>query len=225
MIKLQIYPAQLNICDFEIKKAGSRFRLMIVKSSYFPHQDKGASWYQEIEDSAELRSIFDLIEQCSGNTNLGQYKTISGGVRVKCSYEAEETVFQFEMAEFEDGSKELALMQKLIRMTSAHINDGDFQAYLELLQGYFFSEIPVKEFAEDPYRLRIYGRLTVRDAEALKAIMEKLARKDRLCIDMRNFQGMGTAVYPAFLPLFEVEDLEFLTNKNAKLELIKMGFL
>ena len=33
--------------------------------------------------------------------------------------------------------------------------------YLELIEGYFLSKLPVKAFDENPYRIRIYGAWSI----------------------------------------------------------------
>jgi len=69
---------------------------------------------------------------------------------------------------------------------------------LEQLHGYLRLGLPVRDLGGKPRRIRIFGALSSRDEGALRELFGALRRDVPMIVDMGNFDGMGTALYPVF---------------------------
>lgn len=69
---------------------------------------------------------------------------------------------------------------------------------LEQLHGYLRLGLPVRDLGGKPRRIRIFGALSSRDEGALREFFGALRRDVPMIVDMSNFDGMGTALYPVF---------------------------
>lgn len=70
-----------------------------------------------------------------------------------------------------------------------------YDVFLEQIFGYFDWGPSIIRQEEG---LKIFGRLSVSDYEALELALLDLNRVDSATIDMRNFEGMGTLLFPVF---------------------------
>jgi hypothetical protein len=69
---------------------------------------------------------------------------------------------------------------------------------LEQLHGYLRLGLPVRDLGGKPKRIRIFGALSSRDEGALREFFGALRPEVPMIVDMSNFDGMGTALYPVF---------------------------
>jgi anti-anti-sigma regulatory factor len=70
---------------------------------------------------------------------------------------------------------------------------------LEHLHGYLRDELPARIIDGPITRLRLFGSLATQHQEALRQLFARLLHNGPLLIDMTNFDGMGTALYGAFI--------------------------
>jgi hypothetical protein len=122
-------------------------------------------------------------------------------------------------------TEELKLVELYFALAEEFIEDPHFINYIELIESYFYSKPPYKEFDEQPYRLRMYGLWSIYEKEALREILQRLSQKEELLIDMTNFQGMGTSLYECFQPLLTMKKLHFLVNERARKQLKEIGII
>jgi hypothetical protein len=71
-------------------------------------------------------------------------------------------------------------------------------AYLEQLAIYFSFGTPLRRIVGPPLTLRIYGSLTIDHLHDFDQIVDSLPTNVPVSIDMTNFNGMGTLLYPSF---------------------------
>lgn len=75
---------------------------------------------------------------------------------------------------------------------------ADAQRRLEQLHGYLALGLPVRDRGGYPRGLQIFGRLSSSDEAALVAWLAAVDPAAAVVVDMRNFEGMGTLLYPVF---------------------------
>jgi type II secretory pathway component PulF len=72
--------------------------------------------------------------------------------------------------------------------------------------------------------LRLFGSLTSHDREALRSVFESVSDGLPLVIDMTNFGGMGTVLYPIFVQFAKRKGhLAWACSEHAKHHLKAMG--
>jgi hypothetical protein len=74
---------------------------------------------------------------------------------------------------------------------------------LEQLHGYLRIGLPVRDLGGKPRRLRIFGALSSHDEGALRELFGVLRRDVPMIVDMSNFDGMGSLLYPVFRDFME----------------------
>ena len=70
---------------------------------------------------------------------------------------------------------------------------------LEHLHGYLKHELPVRMIDGDVRCLRIFDRLASNDENDLRQALGSLPMAEPMVVDMTNFEGMGTLLYPIFI--------------------------
>ena len=74
--------------------------------------------------------------------------------------------------------------------------NAKYDKYLEQIYGYFSSwGAPLLKTGN---KLKIFGRLSTQDQEAIENQFYKIANEKEAVIDMTNFEGMGTLLLPLF---------------------------
>jgi hypothetical protein len=150
-------------------------------------------------------------------------RLILDGVSLRCTVSENGTTAFHEFRCPENDTFELRLVTFLFEIAEQWTDDQLIVEYLELIEGYFFSKLPVKTFDENPYRIRIYGGWSIHEFDGLKQVLLEAATHDPVVIDMRNFDGIGTALYPCFDPLLTAKNVSFLANDAALQCLIDVG--
>jgi hypothetical protein len=70
---------------------------------------------------------------------------------------------------------------------------------LEQLFGYLRPDLPARLIPGDVQSLRLFGSLASYHQQELVRLFDRLPGEDPLVIDMTNFDGMGTLLYPTFV--------------------------
>lgn len=95
---------------------------------------------------------------------------------------------------------------------------------LENLHGYLSDELPARIIDGPVTRLRLFGCLTTHHQGALRQLFVGLLHKGTLLIDMTNFEGMGTALYSAFMGFVTLHPhLAFAASPSSRRQLEDMG--
>lgn len=111
----------------------------------------------------------------------------------------------------------------LYELAAAALVDELAQATLERLHAYLHVGLPLREDPGPPRRVRIFGRLTSRDEAALTQRLAAIPADVPLLVDMRNFEGMGTLLYPLFRRLDRRARIAWLCSRTAERQLAEAG--
>lgn len=95
--------------------------------------------------------------------------------------------------------KQFEFFYALYRLADRMLVQPQTTKQLERLHGYLSPGIPIKFFTSKPRTIRIFGSLSSDEKEELESDFDALADNQPLLIDMSNFDGMGTLLYPIFL--------------------------
>jgi hypothetical protein len=217
-IKLEIFPSFNPSCYFQFEKHLSSCNLTVQINS----ADKNR-WDVKVNNSDETGTIENLAKKVVTDA-IKDGRIILDGVRLKCTIVESGMSRQHEFRCPEPGSNELMLVNYFFDLVQKYINEQSFINYIELIEGYFINNLPVKIFEEKPLRLRIYGSLFIYEKDGLTAVINKILDKNELTIDMTNFVGMGTILYECFKLLNNIPKLNFLANERALRQIEAMGF-
>jgi anti-anti-sigma regulatory factor len=95
---------------------------------------------------------------------------------------------------------------------------------LEQLHGYMEIGLPARFVAGNVTTLRLFGSLTSNDYAELQRLFDSVLRQSPLVIDMTNFDGMGTVLYPIFRQFAKRHQcLAWACSEGAKRHLQSMG--
>lgn len=78
------------------------------------------------------------------------------------------------------------------------LQDELAQRTLEQLHGYLDLGLPARDHGGSPRRLQIFGRLSSSEEKELEKLFALAAAEEPVLVDMSNFEGMGTLLYPLF---------------------------
>lgn len=96
---------------------------------------------------------------------------------------------------------------------------------LEGLHGYLRLGLSARIIPGEVKCLRLFGSLTSSDERALRKVFESLPKEEPLLVDMTNFDGMGTLLFPAFVDFSSGHNqLAWAVSKDARryIEAMKM---
>jgi hypothetical protein len=223
-LKLDVYPSFITSCSFQLEATEAGYLFSFQKRA-FPNIDEEAIALSiTLPYSAELQKIeafgASVVQQAMHDPRI-----ILDGVSLTCTVTRNGISCGHKYRCPEPGDSEYFLIAQLANLAQKHFHHPLFVNYMELLEGYFFSNpCPVKLFDETPFRIRIYGSLSSYKKQALTKIIFEHSTKEELIIDMSNFESMGTILYECFIPLRRVIKLRFIANKAAAYQLKEMGF-
>jgi hypothetical protein len=221
MIKLEIFPSFLDSCVFEIDRRRGIFTFFKNAKTLANKNQK--KWEVNISKHSDFIKLIDLAKKVVTN-KINDNRIILDGVSLICTISENQIHDTHEFRCPDTGTDELLLAKKFIELGTSLIADQEFINYIELLEGYFSDYLPIKHFAEKPYRLRIYGMLSIYEKNGLINEVAKVLSKEEVIIDMTNFVGMGTTLYECFEPLKRKTRVKFLVNENALQTLKEMNF-
>lgn len=78
------------------------------------------------------------------------------------------------------------------------IQDPEAVAVLESVLGYLSSDLPVRDLGGSPHVVRFYGSITGDMKPALESFLTRLPAGEPVVVDMSNFDGTGTMLFPVF---------------------------
>ncbi len=83
-------------------------------------------------------------------------------------------------------------------LASEFLTDELAQRRLDHVHCYLDLGLPARDRGGDPRCLQIFGRLSSSQEAALTAFFATASEDEAVVVDMRNFDGMGTLLYPLF---------------------------
>ena len=218
MIKLEIWPSFINKSLFELKNRDSKWELIVFKDSFEFLNDKGYIWKASNIDSLIVEEIIKLSKEIIDNPP----ENVLGIDGVSSKLLFEDKVIKFWSPK--KNTKELELVSLFFELIDKNISEANCIDYMDLLSQYFFDIIPIKEFDEEIYRLKVFGGLTIRDLEILSKKIENLKTKDLGILDMTNFLTTGSILNQCFWEIKDKKNIKILVNKNAYNYLKAIGF-
>lgn len=91
-----------------------------------------------------------------------------------------------------------AYFANLHALASESLTDEMAQSRLDHVHCYLDLGLPARDRGGDPRRLQLFGRLSSSQEAALTAFFATVTEDEAVVVDMRNFDGMGTLLYPLF---------------------------
>jgi hypothetical protein len=217
-IILEIFPAFDPSCYFKLDRQSSTCSLTVQINA--PGKNK---WDTKVDNFDKVNSVEVLARKVVSEA-AQDHRIILDGVGLKCTTIENGITEVHEFRCPEPGTNELILTNIFFALVQEFIHDQLFINYIELIEGYFANNLPVKIFQERPLRLRIYGSMSTYEKAGLTGIIENILNENEITIDMTNFVGMGTILYNCFRPLDKIPKLTFLANENAVRHIEAMGF-
>jgi hypothetical protein len=97
---------------------------------------------------------------------------------------------------------------------------------LEQLHGYLRDTLPARVIDGPVRRLRLFGALTSSHDKELRRLFASLSSTESLVVDMTNFEGMGTLLYPLFVKAAQEHPrLAWVCSPAAKRHIQSMGLI
>lgn len=95
---------------------------------------------------------------------------------------------------------------------------------LEQLHNYMGLGVPARIVEGEFTCLRLFGSISAGMEDSLRELFAKLSSEDRLLVDMTNFDGMGTILYPLFIEFAGNQSrVRWVANENARQHLSSIG--
>ena len=109
-------------------------------------------------------------------------------------------------------------------LDSLKVSDS-MMMYVEWLRVYFDDlGLPAKIFPGNPYKVRFYGMLSLRNEQQLRGLIHALPGDVQIIVDMSNFHSMGTLLYPIFRELMSKNrNIKWIASGTARSQLIEIG--
>ena len=98
----------------------------------------------------------------------------------------------------DDEPAQHAFFAALHRLATDTHDHPDVRLALEDLHTYLDLGLPIVDLGGVPRRVRIFGSLSYPAPDELTALCQSLVSHEPLVMDMGNFEGMGTLLYPLF---------------------------
>ncbi len=223
MIKLEIWPAFLNRSTFELKTNGTDWELFVIKDSNEFLHDRGAVWRAGNVNSLIAEKIIEranrVIDVDAKDERIGL-----DGVTTKLRLLRNNAELEKKFWCPEKGTNEYELMVLFFDLIGQEVDEEDCLDYIELLEQYYFDTTPIKEYEEDPFRLKVYGGLTSSDLDVLAGKVALLKERPEGILDMTNFFSTGSALNGCFLELKDADHIQILVNDRSFHYLTQMGF-
>lgn len=224
MLKVIIWPSFINRCTFEIKESDKGWTFILAKDAYEHYEDKGNIWFSGNPDEEKTAEIIHLATSIINNPTPEPKRLLLDGVQVEILLRENEQEQKYQYVSPPLGTPELEIVEKLIKLAENEFTSSEAINYLELLEPYFYPVKFVKEFHENPFRLKVYGQLTVWEKDILNEKFAELKKKNKAILDMSNFLWLGRLLDECFLSLKDMEGLTIWVNRNAAMYLEELGF-
>ena len=104
----------------------------------------------------------------------------------------------FSVVSPEKTSQEFQFVCTLYKLAIDTFKEEQSVRILENIYGYLDLGLPLKIIGDNPYHIRMFGRLSTTYEEELKDFLNKISRDKPLLMDLNNFEGMGASLYPIF---------------------------
>jgi hypothetical protein len=220
---LDFLPSFLDPCKMELCREAESWLFTVTIRSYTGGNER--KWSASTTNTWYVDKIVALSRTVVKEARTDD-RMILDGIRLRCSITENDVEKVHEYRCPEQGDPEWFLAGAFLVRAQNLLKDQELINYIELLEGYF-ERLPAKLFDETPRRLRIYGYLSIHDAEGLADLIAKVTNEQVLVLDLTNLQGMGTILYKQFEPLKAIKDLKVLVSavdERALKQVREIGF-
>lgn len=146
------------------------------------------------------------------------------GMTITATYQQRDAQNQFLIWSPEPRSPEGEFVGVIYRLAWEFLTGDASIRRLEQLHGYLDLGLPARLINGPVRRLRIFGRLTSSDDHALYQQLNDAAGDDPLLVDMTNFEGMGTLLYPIFARFAaRRKNIAWAASPHARKQLAQIG--
>ncbi len=188
------------------KSDTTTLRLTTLSASlwYFSEASGSGPTPQRITEKAELdessaAALWNQLEELEPMA-IGNADSFGlDGMPVESAYCTTEAVHSFAAWSPSADSQQGRFAITLYKSAWEAFSDSKSIERLEQLHGYLHLGLPYRFLNESPRRLRLFGRLSSQDECQLRELFASVPDGESLIVDMRNFDGMGTLLYPLFV--------------------------
>jgi hypothetical protein len=146
------------------------------------------------------------------------------GMSIDAAYSTPATTHSFTTWGPTEDSPLGAFVVSLYELAWETLKDDVSIERLEQLHGYLHLGLPCRVINESPRRLRLFGGLSSGHEKELRDFFKAFPSDEPLVIDMSNFEGMGTILYPLFVEFANAhKQLAWFGSPNAVRHLHEMG--
>lgn len=186
MLKVEIWPAFLNKCLFEIKEAEAGYQLLLTKDAVAELNDLGNIWIGTIPNRGEAEKALSMAKGILQHPTLDR-RILLDGVSVKVNFLGE----SFKFASPEPDTAEQDFVAQLFALARGCFRHPECMDYLELLAEYFFDACPVVAFPGNPYRLKLIGTIGDAYSDLLAEHLVLFKNQPAGILDLSNFRNMS----------------------------------
>lgn len=185
--------------------AGTKLRMTTLTSSM---------WYAEEGATGEQPKRIQEVASVSAETALRFWQSIeelnpeairtddaigADGVSIETSYRHGATFTSFEAWCPDPASSPGKFVLLIYDLAWKVLKEPASIERLENLHGYLRLGLPARVISGDLTCLRLFGGLSSYHQQELRRLFDSLPKDAPLVVDMTNFDGMGTLLYPAFI--------------------------
>lgn len=138
-LKIEMYPAFMNECLFELKCETNTCRLIVVQSSLPERGLRGAAFNEAIQETETIDDLKEMLFRFVEHPTPKRTVTIADGISFKINYISESRTFHCHLSSIQDHSIELDFVDLLFQISNSSISEPNFQLYLQEVKKEFLS--------------------------------------------------------------------------------------
>lgn len=215
-ISLEFVPSLVSIEHLESKEKLTVQEYKQLKEYRIQNKQSEEKRWKEVFDMdfEESSDILSLLKDLANNREVDD-RMILDGIIVDCSFSNESFSNEFRFHSPESSMRSYDLANQVVDLCFEKFQSEKAIRAIERVERYFGFHPPWKITSESPLTYRIYGRLSAYDQEAIDTFFESLPKGQKVFMDFRNFEGMGTILYDSFRKLnSSVAEIEWLVEKE-----------
>lgn len=208
--------------------SGCTFRLVTCTSSLWYSLSEPGRWPGRAEESAlvppKRAARFWAVIDALNPQAIGDSAAVGlDGMFTQCSWRRGEASVSFEAWSPAPDSRHGTFIRRIYDLAWELAQERASVERLEQIHGYLHIGLPVRQIVGKVRCLRIFGRLSSRDEDQLRSHFASLPREEPVVVDMTNFDGMGTFLYPAFVEFASGRRVAWALSSTARRQVESMG--
>ncbi len=221
ILKLEIAPSFHPKCCFQLVQGEGDLRLIVsVFAAGNTYENSVLVLPELLERVADIKRLAERIV----SIGLVDTRWILDGVELTCSVENSGQLRTHKFRCPKPKTDELDLVINFVNLAQRLDHNERFINYIELIEGYFLIKRVFKVTEGDAYVIRLHGSLTSDDKSEVSRLFQEAISKENVCIDMTNFEGMGTIVFDCFKVLESMKNVTIKTTRSCATYFDEIGF-